>query len=88
MRIYLNFRSDLRPYHHIFFSAPTHILQIPGLSKRAKPSTTTGFYDGKDFVLMESEWSALTIAKLLWRYGFDFIQLFREVDAWLKQFEK
>lgn len=57
-----------------------------GLSKRNKVSTTSGFYNGDEFVLIESKWSLITIGKILWRYGYDFVRLFREVDAWIKQF--
>ena len=48
---------------------------------------TFGLWDGRQLVFASSSWSAVTSAKLLWRYGYDVLRLRRLLAATLAKFD-
>lgn len=47
-----------------------------------------GLWDGTNFVFEESSWEALTMFKMLWRYGFGTFKLRHYIEDMLTKFEK
>ena len=56
---------------------------------------TIGFYDNNDIVFETSDWFVVTVAKLVWRYGLDFIKIrniindiiLNKFDRWVVKFQ-
>ena len=58
------------------------------LEKKAGNEGKLGIYDGQDFVFVESNYTLLTLTKLVMRYGFDVLRMKRWVGGFLNSFEK
>lgn len=63
-------------------------LFLLGLGIRKPQSSMLGIYNGENFVFEENKWHFLTIAKLLWRYGFSIFHLFKDVKSMLDDFSR
>ncbi|CAL1283519.1 unnamed protein product [Larinioides sclopetarius] len=47
-----------------------------------------GIFDGEKFVFQESDWTFITIADYIWRYGFSFFELWKEVKSAVEDFSR
>ncbi|XP_064118017.1 prenylcysteine oxidase 1-like [Macrobrachium nipponense] len=59
-----------------------------GLAKRAECSSRMGLFNGEEYVFKDSDWSFVTIMKLLWRYGLDAYRLEELTESMLGSFGK
>ncbi|XP_030849647.1 LOW QUALITY PROTEIN: prenylcysteine oxidase 1 [Strongylocentrotus purpuratus] len=61
-----------------------------GLKERSAEGTdrTMGIYDGEEFVFQSSQYSIITLLKLLWRYGLDVFRMRWTISNLLKKFER
>ncbi|XP_078589109.1 prenylcysteine oxidase 1-like [Branchiostoma floridae x Branchiostoma japonicum] len=58
-----------------------------GLKHRKTFPGHFALYNGQEFVFTESSWSLVTLAKLLWRYGWDCVRLNSLIGRTLTSFE-
>lgn len=60
-----------------------------GLKKRSKDlSDYTALYDGSKILFAESAWKAVSVSKLLWRYGLGIYHLNNHISNMLDSFER
>ncbi|XP_070565846.1 prenylcysteine oxidase 1-like [Ptychodera flava] len=61
-----------------------------GLKHKDRPTTgkKMGFYNGEEFVFIESQWSVVTLAKMFWKYGFDLLKLRKAVGVLIENFSR
>lgn len=60
-----------------------------GLRRRKNDLTDyTALYDGSNILFAESDWKAVSISKLIWRYGFGIYQLNNHISKMLDSFER
>ena len=59
-----------------------------GLKERQSRYSNFGLYNGHKFVFTESEWKVITLARLVWRYGYHTVKLHNYIGSMLDKFEK
>jgi prenylcysteine oxidase/farnesylcysteine lyase len=59
-----------------------------GLKKRKSSDSKFGLYNGYEFVFTESNWKVITLARLVWRYGYHAVKLHNYIGDMLDKFEK
>lgn len=62
-------------------------LKLLGLKKRKSSDSKFGLYNGREFVFTESNWKMITLARLLWQYGYHAVKLHNYVGDMLDKFE-
>ena len=61
-----------------FFQSFNLLNYPPGLEKKdPEGSSVSGIWNGEKFVFTDSKWQAITLAKMIYRYGFQPIKLNR-----------
>ncbi|XP_021925663.1 prenylcysteine oxidase-like isoform X2 [Zootermopsis nevadensis] len=63
-------------------------LKLFGLKKRQSRNSRLGLYNGREFVFTESNWGIITLAKMVWRYGYGTVKLQNYIGDMLKKFER
>ncbi|XP_066597597.1 prenylcysteine oxidase 1-like [Prorops nasuta] len=63
-------------------------VNLIGLEKLKPNTKASAIWDGNQFLFEDSSWEVLTLAKLLYRYGFQPFRLYRYVNSILADFEK
>ncbi|NXB28278.1 PCYOX oxidase, partial [Eulacestoma nigropectus] len=63
-----------------------HFVKELGLSVASVQDSLTGVYNGEEFVFEESSWSFITLLKMLWRYGLNFLRMSMWVEDILDKF--
>ncbi|KAF0294466.1 Prenylcysteine oxidase [Amphibalanus amphitrite] len=63
------------------------LIESLGLQTKPAMGGTFGLWNGRELVFTSSAWSAITSAKLLWRYGSDVFRLRRLLSATLAKFD-
>jgi hypothetical protein len=64
------------------------IYLFSGLKKRESRHSNHGLYNGHEFVFTESDWKVITLAKLVWQYGYNAVKLHDYIGDMLDKFEK
>jgi len=64
------------------------IYLFSGLKKRKSRYSNFGLYNGREFVFTESDWKVITLARLVWRYGYNAVKLHDYIGDELDKFEK
>jgi len=59
-----------------------------GLRMKDRTHSKMGLYDGQQYVFKESDWNAVTVIRLLWRYGISLIRLDSEINSIIEKFSR
>ncbi|KAF2368919.1 Prenylcysteine lyase [Trinorchestia longiramus] len=65
-----------------------YFVKVLGLEKKLSCPTSAGLYDGTSFVLRDSSWQVVTLARLFWRYGLSIYRLDAANKQMLRFFQR